>query len=151
MLAEKYRDALLHDLTAFGGLFFYGLVLGIFVVIGDLVQSYRMIAGLVLIYAIAILIRTFYFKYRPSQQKFGNFVERLDASSFPSVHAARGAFVSLILGAMFPDVLLLRVIFFGVALLNGASRVYLKEHDWFDVVGGVILGCIIAFFALRFV
>ncbi len=148
MLLKKYRDAFFRDITTFGGLTLYGIVLAVFLALGDLDRSYNLIAGLVLIYVIAIVVRVFYFKYRPNLQKFDNFWQRLDASSFPSVHSARATVVCLVLADVLQNQLVTSGLV-GLALLVAASRVYLKEHDVWDVLGGVALGSGIVFLLMR--
>ena len=149
MLIKKYTDTFFRDVTAFGGLFFYALVALVFLVLGDFAQSYRLIAGVVLIYVVAISIRTFYFKYRPSLQKFDTFWQRLDASSFPSVHAARAVVVAVVLGDATGN-LTIRVAFGVLAVLVAVSRVYLREHDIIDVICGLALGALVAFVLVTF-
>jgi membrane-associated phospholipid phosphatase len=103
--------------------------------------SYRFfaaMAGLAAIEAICIFIKLAYFKERPNRQKFSNIIERLDASGFPSVHAARSVFVYLYL-AVFAG-LLERIVLIGIIAAIGISRLLLKKHYLVDVLAGYALG-----------
>jgi len=149
-LFRKYKDAFFRDITSFGGLTFYVIVLGLFFLQDNLLRSYQLMIGLILIYVIAITIRMCYFKYRPSMQKYATFVQKLDASSFPSVHAARGTLIALVLLNVMQN-WTAGIILGLLALGNAYSRVYLKEHDYVDVLGGMAVGLILGFFILKYV
>jgi undecaprenyl-diphosphatase len=96
------------------------------------------VIGLAIIEAICIFIKLIYFKQRPKRQKFTNIIERIDASGFPSVHAARVAFLYLYLAwfAAIPA----KIAFIAVILAVGMSRIFLKKHYIIDVLAGYALG-----------
>ncbi|MAG02464.1 hypothetical protein CMI42_03945, partial [Candidatus Pacearchaeota archaeon] len=80
---------------------------------------------------------------RPEKQKYGNFVERIQASSFPSWHTARIVYLAIIISYLFSNNYL-TILLIIIAGLVAYSRIYLKRHDYWDVLGGIVLG-IIAF------
>ena len=98
-----------------------------------------LIAGSILTAGIVILIRIFYFKNRPKKETHTNFWERVDASSFPSLHTARIVFLALLFSTYF-DNLHLTILCTITAALVSYSRIYLQKHDWIDVFAGVVVG-----------
>ena len=70
-------------------------------------------------------------------------MEKLDASSFPSIHAARATFLFIIL-SKFLFVGDIYGAFLGFMLfLVFYSRVYLKKHYWIDVIVGGVVGWLV--------
>ncbi len=85
----------------------------------------------------------FFFKQRPDKQKFNSWLEKIDASSFPSAHAARAMSLLVILGLYFKS--LYWWIFLGILTLSiGLSRIWLKRHRVIDIIAGFILGFVIS-------
>ncbi len=87
-------------------------------------------------------IKYLWHKPRPNGQKFVNGFEKIDAGSFPSIHASRISFVYLSLGIMHYQIgnswvlgLCLMVI-----LTVGYSRIFLKKHFLTDVLAGYAFG-----------
>jgi len=107
--------------------------------------SIYLFVDLLLVVLITIFVRAIYFKPRPNKMAYNNFLEKLDASSFPSIHSARitSLFLSYIL--YFKANLFLSVFLFLIAFLIFYSRVYLKKHDWIDVSAGFMLGSAVSF------
>ncbi len=102
----------------------------------------NLILSLIAITVVAIAIKYFFFKDRPKKQSTNNLVERLDASSFPSIHTMRIFALGFWISTLFRSwigVLYLLVI----AILVSYSRIYLKKHYWSDVLGGLVLVIII--------
>ena len=124
------------DFTAFGNpliLFILStLVLGL-----DKNLIYILI-GLIFIELVSRGIRIFYYKDRPRKEAHNNFLEKLDASSFPSIHSARSSFVFLVLYSLtnYPANLLFILLF----LIVGFTRIMLKKHYLIDVLFGFIIG-----------
>ena len=124
------------DFTAFGNpliLFILSaLVLGL-----DKNLIYILI-GLIFIELVSRGIRIFYYKDRPRKEAHNNFLEKLDASSFPSIHSARSSFIFLVLYSLtnYPANLLFILLF----LIVGFTRIMLKKHYLIDVLFGFIIG-----------
>ena len=124
------------DFTAFGNpliLFILStLVLGL-----DKNLIYILI-GLIFIELVSRGIRIFYYKDRPRKETHNNFLEKLDASSFPSIHSARSSFIFLVLYSLtnHPANLLFILLF----LIVGFTRIMLKKHYLIDVLFGFIIG-----------
>ena len=95
-----------------------------------------------------IVIRSIYTKNRPDKQEYKNYLEKIDALSFPSWHTARIVYLALIFSYLFNNNLL-TLLFTLVAILVAYSRVYLKRHDYWDVLGGIVLG-VVAFWLSGF-
>ena len=94
---DRQKHDILRDISALGSLIFYLLLLLITIVLEKYDLFFKMIAGLVLIYIAAVFIRTVHFKERPNKFSHNSYIERLDASSFPSLHASRTAFLGVVL------------------------------------------------------
>ncbi len=108
----------------------------------------QLIAALVIIYIAAVGIRTLYFKDRPSHEPHKNFFERIDASSFPSIHAARASAVAYLVASWAPETTIIAVL---VAILVCASRLYLRKHFVIDILGGIAIGIITAMITARII
>ncbi len=138
----KYITIFFRDVTSLGGAFFYGLVSLLALALGETELFIRLIIGFVLCVTVTSLIRVFYFKNRPAKQDHHNFLERLDASSFPSLHIGRIVFMCITLAGFFQDNYVTGFFTF-VAVLVAYSRIYLQKHDWWDLLGGVVLGMVV--------
>jgi membrane-associated phospholipid phosphatase len=129
------------DMTTLGGAGFYFFVMLIVLVLGQQVLFWRLLFGFVFTGAVVVLIRKIYFKNRPEKQEYHNQIEKIDASSFPSWHAARVTFLALIFTLLFAN-MMLSVVFIFATLVTLYSRIYLRKHDWMDIAGGFALGLI---------
>ena|SRR3989344_853868 len=136
---KNYSRTIFTDITALGSLFFYGILLVFLLLFGLYRLSLLIFIGLVIIYLVVYLIRFIYFKERPDKQGHSTFLEKLDASSFPSLHAARTGFLFSVLGIPSNSISLWIVLGF-LSLLVLYSRYYLKKHHFVDLVGGFIIG-----------
>ncbi len=138
MFLHKTLADWLRDVTTFGGTPFYAIITAITFLVGQATLAIALLSGFLITMAVVVAIRTFYYKDRPKKEMFHNYLERLDASSFPSWHTARAFFLaftfsSLMNNAFFTFLLL------GIALLTAYSRIYLKKHDLVDILGGMVL------------
>ena len=140
-LFEKHLNDFFRDITAFGGLWGYcTLVILTAVMVGTYFAA-QLVVALVIIYASAIIIRLLYFKERPNHERHKSVLERIDASSFPSIHAARITSMAYLFARQVPELMIPSVL---LALLVCASRVYLRKHFVIDVVGGIVLGIVVS-------
>lgn len=100
------------------------------------------------------LIKFFFFKNRPVKENWTNWYEKVQAASFPSIHAARfGVFVGFMINQS-PVFLYGFNLKFSIVLIFFLfvcySRIVLKKHDFLDVLVGAILGIFIGYFAHLF-
>lgn len=137
---QKHLQIFFRDLTSFGGTAFY-IFLIVFLLPFNQTLAIKLIFGFLFSFAVVLLIRTFYFKNRPSKETHQNYIEKIEASSFPSWHTARAVFLALIFIFFFqnPTITILLII---LAFLTAYSRIHIRKHDWVDVLGGAILGVI---------
>jgi membrane-associated phospholipid phosphatase len=134
-MIKWFFDKVFEEFTFLGGILFYGLVC-LWFLFGEKYDYFIMLfAGAILIYVVAFLIRLFYFKNRPKKMKYRGFIEKIDASSFPSVHAAR----ITLLFVFFKDLILISLSFM-ILVMVLSSRIYLKKHYFSDLLGGIFLG-----------
>lgn len=145
-LKEIYSITL-KDLSAYGGFPFYGLAIIVFLYLGDLPFAYSLVVSLLAVTAAVAAVRLAYFKPRPGQKKrkYETLYERLDNSSFPSIHAARTATLSLALFSKAPAMLPLLVLLVLVVCL---SRLHFRRHDPADVIAGLVIGAALGLFFL---
>ena len=136
---QRQKHDSLRDISALGSLVFYILLLAISLIFKKYDLFYKMVLGLILIYAATIIFRTIFFKERPKRFSYNNYIEKLDAASFPSLHAARTAFLGLLLSKYFENYVLTAIMIV-IILIVSYARVYLKKHDLMDVSAGIILG-----------
>jgi len=88
------------------------------------------------------LIKILFPKKRPTGQTYKNLIEKIDAGSFPSIHASRITIVYLTLFSN-TESLAIKIAFLSVIILVFFSRVKLKKHFWIDVLGGFVIGGLI--------
>jgi len=130
------------EITFFGGIAFYLFVIILLLIFQKYIFALRLFLGLMIIYFITFIIRLSYFKDRPEKITHTNFLERIDASSFPSIHAARITclFLFFLFSLFFFLPIAVKILMGVVLLLTIYSRLYLSKHDFIDVLAGIILG-----------
>lgn len=98
----------------------------------------RLLLAMIIIHTVTVLIRSVYFKERPQKIAYKNTFQRLDASSFPSLHSARaGVYATAYLSHP-----ALTVFLTVIALAIMWTRVYERKHDVVDVFFGALLGSV---------
>lgn len=138
---NRFAPLVFGEVTAFGGFFFYGLVL-LFTLSLSLFNLFVLLLfGFVVSALITILVRTFYFKERPNKVEYSNYIEKIDSSSFPSLHTGRVFYMALVVSYFFQNVYLTALMMF-LAIITAYSRVFLKRHDYYDLAGGVVLAVV---------
>ncbi len=133
---ENYFPIFFRDLTTFGGAIFYALIVLPALAFHQTDLAVDLILEFIVSLVILIPIRLFYFKRRPEKQTYSNFLERIDAASFPSWHSARIVLLA-ITGIVYFKNASITIISIALAILVCYSRIYLKKHDWIDVIGGI--------------
>jgi undecaprenyl-diphosphatase len=137
------KKDLIVDVGAFGGLPFYVLVLFLAWITTHMSLLWDIVIALLIAYTVSSSIRLLYFKERPEKRKYTNWLEKIDASSFPSMHVTRAFALAGIGGNFFNDAIMW-ILFVLLALLVGYSRVWRRQHRITDVIGGVVLGSVVA-------
>ena len=145
---QRQKDDVIRDISSFGSLFFYILAVLIFLILGNYRAFVELLAGLAIIYIVTAILRTVFFKERPRRYNYNSYIEKLDAASFPSLHASRTAFIGAFFMAYFGNIILAAALVL-MTLLIAYSRIYLKRHDFKDVAAGIILG-ILVYFAVQY-
>jgi len=140
MFWQKQKADFWRDVTSLGSTGFYFIIILFFIANQKTILALQLLAGYVISYGIAILIRLAYFKNRPKKETYNNTIEKIDASSFPSVHTARTVFITNVLAAQFSQ--MTTTFFIILTALVCYSRIAIKKHDWKDILGGIALGFI---------
>jgi membrane-associated phospholipid phosphatase len=133
----------MRDTTALGGLAIYVFAAAMLLLLGYFGIFSELVVALALLYAVIAVIRTLFFRKRPDRQKYGGFFTKIDAGSFPSMHAMRAAALAMILAQLFESPVVRALFVIGV-LAVAFTRVLLKRHYVADVVVGVIAGIVVA-------
>ena len=142
MLKEVTQDS-----TALGGLPIYVFTMLFFLLTDYRSNSYRLFIALVLCYSITILIRAIHFKWRPDRQDHSNWIEKIDASSFPSLHSMRAVVLFGTLAYFFSNPLAWIFSILGMILVGG-TRILLSRHYLTDVLGGAGIGLVVLILVL---
>ncbi len=138
------------DISALGGLPVYFLAVIVFVFKQRYEYALSLIISFILVYALVVPIRLVYFRRRPDKQRHKGILSRIDASSFPSIHAARAAILGITLIYLFNNILF--TIFAAIVILLAAwTRVWLKRHYASDVAVGLVLGAAAALAAVNWI
>jgi len=140
-MLNKIVRWLMCEMTFFGGLPFFLLVIALFYLLGEESTALTFSLGLILLHLTTITIRLFYFKRRPKRMPYRNIAEKINASSFPSLHTGRAFFTSFVLLSL--D-LVVGLLFLMIAVIVGLSRLYLRKHYLIDVIGGAVMGIVLA-------
>lgn len=147
--AAYYFNSVMKDVTSLGGITFYAVL-----VVSSFFYSmhvfWMLVAGMFLMYIINVPLKLLFYRDRPTKMSYRALWEKFEASSFPSVHSARAAFLALVFWATAAP-LLLKAFIILVALLVMVSRVWLKKHFWTDVAAGVVSGLAIFYVAEKVV
>ncbi len=141
-------DEAMYDTTAMGGLAVYLFAALLFFLLDNTKVFAELIIALALLYAIIAAVRTLFFKRRPDRQKYTGFFTKIDAGSFPSMHTARSLVLAIILGTVFTQTTI-RILLAIAVLAVAFTRVRLKRHYTSDVIGGLVLGALVAWAAIR--
>lgn len=135
--------------THFGGVFVYMFLVALFYVLNFQELSKQLFIALIVAYVVTVVIRLFYFKHRPKRQRYKNILERIDASSFPSMHSMRAG-IYLVLIPHHLNSLLSLYLFSALAIGICISRFIIKKHYANDIIVGFILGLIIGLVGIAY-
>ena len=144
---KEISRVVLKDTGAYGSFIFFFLALVAFFLAGEQKFAIRMFFSLVAVTVVVIILRLAYFKPRSGMKprKYKAIYERVDNSSFPSIHVARSVIISAAFFVKAPFLLPLLVL---MVLAVCASRIYFKRHDITDITAGGIIGLILGFMSL---
>jgi undecaprenyl-diphosphatase len=141
--AKYIKKEFLHDIGSLGSFPVHIFLLIILFIIPTTYEIGLLnLIGFVLTIIIAYLVRIFYFKHRPNKRTYQTLLEKIDASSFPSIHTARSFSFAVITGAQTNNYLLTALL--AIAVIIGYSRITLEYHHKSDVIAGAVLGIMLA-------
>src|SRR3989344_4783739 len=139
-----WRQLFWKIITALGS-FYVVVPVAIGVLLTNVLLGVKLLLGICAIAAIAIAIRLVYFKERPKKRPTTNLLRKIDASSFPSIHAARGFFFAMTITRAYQNPTT-GIVLFVLAVLIAFSRYRLHHHDSIDIIGGTVLGIAMSYF-----
>ena len=132
-------EEFLEDIKALGGLPFYVIVILLFAIMAEYPIVFALTFGLIVSYLITITIRMVYFRERPKKVKYKNWIQKIDASSFPSLHTMRAVVLGIIVATTISSPIF-SMLAIPCILLVAYARVKLDRHHVSDVVAGLFLG-----------
>lgn len=147
MMKNKIVNIIFNDLTIFGSVVFQGFLFALFFVLGEFFLALQLFISIIVVYLVALSIRYFYHKDRPNKESYKTLLEKLDASSFPSMHSMRAAILLIIIPYYYQSILVF-ILFAVLAIIIWFSRYIIKKHYFIDILAGIILGLIIGFLLL---
>jgi len=141
---KEVYAVILKDCSAYGGFPFYGLMVLASALAGAYAFALNIFISLVVVTIIVAAVRLAWFRPRPGQprRKYKTLYERIDNSSFPSIHAARAVMMSFMFYRILPVMLPLLVLLVAAVLL---SRIHFKRHDWIDLAAGILIGLVLSY------
>ena len=139
---EEIARVVLKDLGTYGSFIFYLVAAVIFYIAGAYTISLTLILSLAAVTIVVAAIRLVYFKPRPDMKikKYNILYERIDNSSFPSIHVARGVMLSI---AFFKAAPIMSPLLAILVVAVCASRIYFKRHYIVDITAGALIGLIL--------
>lgn len=146
--AMFFYATLMYYSSFFGSFLFAGTSIVILYLIGQTQASYKFLLGIAIAMLIEYSIKLFYKHKRPDFNKdrekalFEKFQER---SSFPSGHSAAISLFTTLVARIYMNTPL-TILFVGLTILVGLSRVFLKRHYVSDVIAGYIIGLMVGYF-----
>ena len=153
LLAKRKLEEYLRDYTALGN----PLVLLLISLLALLPQGadllfYLMLGGFFWNELFCSGIKYFFHRQRPDAQTFEGGMEKIDAGSFPSIHASRAMWVYGGLAYFFylKGLLLLALVLGGLVVLVGYTRIFLRRHWPSDVLAGWFFGWLWWFLVYQF-
>jgi len=131
------------SLTSFGSPIFYILIV-LFLYRFDARLAIIIFFAEIFIELLCAGIKIIFKKERPIKQEINTWFDIIDANSFPSIHSARISTLAMFAILYFNDFIIGLISLF-LMLGVGYSRIYLKRHYLFDVLGGFIIGALLAY------
>lgn len=144
---HDYVERVLHDIGSLASAALYALLIIILTLVNSFLAIQLFIGGICIV-VLTTIIRITYFKVRPRPKKYTTWIEKIDASSFPSTHAARAAYILTLLWTIIPTHFKILGIFLVISI--SYSRIARKRHDVIDVLGGIVLGIGVGIMVLQF-
>lgn len=140
-LIEDFIQDFFKQISIFGSYQFYLIITFLFFLLEKQNEVIILLLGFLIMNIIAIPIRLLFFKQRPKPKPYRNLIEKVFASSNPSMHSSRIIFLVIFLIRYFNKFgINIFLIFFSFLIMY--SRIYNKRHYLIDVVAGFTLGLI---------
>lgn len=149
-MIKKIFDIALSQVTEMGGSMLFLSIMLLVLVLQQVMLFTQLFVSIVLIFSVVIFFKGIFYTPRPLKKKHTNFIEKIDASSFPSAHTMRAVSLAIIFSAYFNDIL--TTIFFSIfAALVAFSRLYLKKHYLRDILGGAVMSALMTTLVIQLI
>ncbi|MBI4144069.1 phosphatase PAP2 family protein [Candidatus Woesearchaeota archaeon] len=134
-----HYEEFLNDSSSLGGFTAYIAVILLFFLTENPVAVNQLLVSFVAISVLIVATRILHYKERPIKRPYESWLEKVQASSFPSGHAARITSLLIISGKHL-QLDYFSVLALVVVCLVVGSRIALKKHEAVDALFGIILG-----------
>ncbi|MAF34212.1 hypothetical protein CMO91_00025 [Candidatus Woesearchaeota archaeon] len=106
---------------------------------GNVFVAKQLLIAYIIVSALTVITRLLHFKQRPDKTSHKDWMEKVQAGSFPSGHASRITALLIIVGNFLnaPNFLVVSGL---LVLAVAAARIKQNKHDIVDAVFGIILG-----------
>jgi len=149
-MEKLIKKIILENVTFFGSSGFYIFLILFTFLIGSIKLSIWLSLGFLVNMILAIAIKLLFFRHRPRKERFSNILEKIDASTFPSIHSMRSVSM-LIFFFSYYNQLYLTLLFLAMSIGVFFSRYYLKKHFLKDIIFGILLGSLISYLIISFI
>lgn len=130
---------IISDISAFGSLSFFWLIALIFLLTGHYTSFWFLALAHIIAYAVTAPLRVLFFRERPHKKAYHNWFEKIDAGSFPSMHAARSVILATGFFSLFSSAFVQGTII-ALGLFVCVTRAILKKHYVSDILAGIAIG-----------
>ncbi len=144
MISERMSKELMQNISALGALPFYLFLAAFVLLTGEERLALWLLAGLAAAYLVVVPIRAFYYRDRPKKQAYSNILQKIDSSSFPSMHSIRVVAATFMMYFYFNSLAIAALMAFAAGLVI-FSRHWLRKHYAVDLAAGIAIGAVIAF------
>ncbi len=141
MTSSSWLRTLLMVLTQVGTPFFY-IPVAIALAFANWHVAFRLMEVLILVELFCAALKFTYPKARPIPLPRRTLYQKYNAGSFPSIHTARLAAMSVFLATEYPKGAVMAAGLLST-LIVGYSRVYLQKHYPADVFAGAFIGAVL--------
>lgn len=138
---NRLIEQFLKDIGAIGSLPVYLFLMMFLFLLGERNLAYLMFLGMIIYYFFAVILRLVFFRERPRHESRKNIFEKIDASSFPSLHSWRMFFLMILFSVYFKSAYIF-ALFLVITFFVLYGRIYFKKHHISDIVFGAVFGII---------
>jgi membrane-associated phospholipid phosphatase len=137
-----WLDKIVRSITELGSGIVTGSITVIFLVSGKDILAHEFLLGTLLLWLVVELIKALVRRPRPFTKLSGVRIvgKRARGNSFPSGHTSQAFYTAAVIARYFGAGWIISFVVYALAVLVGATRMYLGMHYPRDVLAGAVLG-----------